>query len=197
MSQVLLMAYKIQRGNQNKSLLSLDDLGTTFQTGKQNKLSRVLMDYNISDRKAKQSLRSLDALQHLRQKSKTNLSQVLMPYNISDRRETEGSYIGYGPPKGKQKTLHIARRACKQRERRRVIREKWSEEGELQEVHANRDKEQQESVRNGANKVEEREEHANGEIRLEQYFRQLLLLSLQGTLSALPGCTELSVNQKL
>jgi hypothetical protein len=54
-----------------------------------------------------------------------------MPHNISDRRETERSYIGYGPPKGKEKTLHIARRAFKQRERRRVIREKWSEEGEL------------------------------------------------------------------
>jgi len=61
------------------------------------------MAYNTSDRKAKQSLPSLDALQHLRQKSKTNLSQVLMPYNISDRRETEGSYIGYEPPKGKTK----------------------------------------------------------------------------------------------
>jgi hypothetical protein len=98
------------------------------------------MAYNISDWKTKQSFPSLDALQHFRQKSKTNLSQVSMPHNISDRRETERSYIGYGPPKGKQKTLHIARRACKQRERRRVIREKWSEEGELQEEHANREK---------------------------------------------------------
>jgi hypothetical protein len=97
------------------------------------------MAYNISDRKAKQSLPSIDALQYLRQKSKTNLSQVLMPYSISERRETEGSYIGYGPPKGKQKTLHIARRACKQRERRRVIHEKLSEEGELQEEHAIRE----------------------------------------------------------
>ncbi len=140
MLQVLLKAFKIQRGKQNKSLSSLDDLGTTFQTGKQNKLSRVLVDYNISDRTGKTSLPSLDALQHLRQKSKTNLSQVLMLYNISDRRETEGSYIGYEPPKGKQKTLHIARRACKQRERRRVSREKWSEEGELQEEHTNREK---------------------------------------------------------
>jgi hypothetical protein len=98
------------------------------------------MACNISDRKAKQSLPSLDALQHLRQRSKINLSQVLMPHNISDRRETERSYIDYGPPKGRQKTLHIARRACKHRERRRVIREKWSEEGELQEEHANREK---------------------------------------------------------
>ncbi len=45
------------------------------------------------------SLSSLDGLQHFRQESKINLSQVLMPSNISDRRETEGSYIGYGPPK--------------------------------------------------------------------------------------------------
>ncbi len=72
MSQVLLMAYKIQRGNQNKSLLSLDDLGTTFQRGKQNKLSQVLMDYNISHRTGKtMSLSSLDGLQHFRLENKT------------------------------------------------------------------------------------------------------------------------------
>jgi len=72
MLQVLLMAFKIQRGKQNKSLSSLDDLGTTFQTGKQNKLSRVLMDYNISDWTGKtMSLSSLDGLQHFRQENKT------------------------------------------------------------------------------------------------------------------------------
>jgi flagellar hook-basal body complex protein FliE len=84
------IAYKIQRGRKqnnvasfaegfqnsdrkaNKSLSSLDDLGTTFQTGKQNKLSPVLMDYNISDRTGKtMSLSSLDGLQHFRQESKT------------------------------------------------------------------------------------------------------------------------------
>jgi hypothetical protein len=119
MSQVLLIAYKIQRGNQNKSLLSLDD-NTSDRKAKQalssldglqhftqdrqnNVFSQVWMAYNISDRKTKQSLTSLDAFQLFRQKSKTNLSQVLMPHNISDRRERERSYIGYGPPKGKQK----------------------------------------------------------------------------------------------
>jgi hypothetical protein len=157
MSQVLLIAYKIQRGNQNKSLLSLDD-NTSDRKAKQalssldglqhftqdrqnNVFSQVWMAYNISDRKTKQSLTSLDAFQLFRQKSKTNLSQVLMPHNISDRRERESDHtLAMDLQKENKKTLHIARRACKQRERRRVIREKWSEEGDLQEGLANREK---------------------------------------------------------
>lgn len=86
MLQVLLRAFKIQTGKQNKSLSSLDDLGTTFQTGKQNKLSSLDgLQHFRQDRQNNVSLKSgwLTTFQTGKQ---NNLSQVLMPYNISDRK---------------------------------------------------------------------------------------------------------------
>lgn len=158
MLQVLLRAFKIQTGKQNKSLSSLDDLGTTFQTGKQNKLSPVLMDYNISDRTGKtMSLSSLDGLQHFRQESKTispkswclttsqtekqnkSLSSLDALQHFREERD-RGIIHWLWTSKRKTKNPAHRKKSMETTRKKRVIHEKWSEEGELQEEHANREK---------------------------------------------------------